>query len=175
MPPVVTDSKCLILVSSTISIYVGRNDSANSSSMENFKDSYSKLLDFMKNKNSNCKIFVCCSCPRGHTDVEDVNNIIKSLATCHRATFVDEYLAFYNNNRQLHTKSSMNHSNISTGNSLIAGGKVVDMVTIMRSLWPKNDVWSVVWRITLWVPVKRQLLCHACNNYGHKDSVCWNE
>lgn len=72
--------------------------------MENFKDKYSSLLDFIRNKNTSCKIFVCGSCPRGDTDVEDVNGIIKSLATSHKATFIDEYLAFYDNNRQLRTK-----------------------------------------------------------------------
>ena len=85
-------------------IYVGGNDSGNPVNMANFKDNYSKLLDYIRSKNTTCKIFVCGSCPRGDTDVEDINCIIKSLATSHNATFIDEYLAFYDNNRQLRTK-----------------------------------------------------------------------
>ena len=85
-------------------IYCGGNDSATPDKMEHFKKGYETLLKFIKTKNAECMVYMCNSCPRGHTDTTRVNNEIKSLAEAHGASYVDANSAFYDYNNELRTK-----------------------------------------------------------------------
>lgn len=72
--------------------------------MERFKKGYDNILQYIKNKTSGCKVYLCSSCPRGDTDIVHVNDVIEKLATHHGASFVDIHAAFYDNNDQLRSK-----------------------------------------------------------------------
>ena len=87
----------------SIIIYCGGNDSTKPDKMKSFKDGYDTLLKFIRNKNPECMVYLCSSCPRGDTDTTHVNTVIKSLAGTHSATYIDTYSAFYYNN-ELRTK-----------------------------------------------------------------------
>ena len=82
----------------SIIIYCGGNDSTKPDKMKSFKDGYDTLLKFIKNKNPECMVYLCSSCPRGDTDTTHINTVIKSLAGTHGATYIDAYSAFYYNN-----------------------------------------------------------------------------
>ena len=85
-------------------IYCGGNDSAKPNNVENFRKGYDTLLKFIKNKNPECMVYLCSSCPRGDTDTTDVNKVIKTMTVAHGGSYVDAYSAFYDNNNDLRTK-----------------------------------------------------------------------
>ena len=57
-------------------ITVGGNDASNNTDLGIFHNKFSDLIKTIKLKNSKCKLFLCTSCPRGDTDVTDVNDVI---------------------------------------------------------------------------------------------------
>lgn len=87
-----------------IIIYCGGNDSAESENSDNFKTAYEQLLQDIKNKNPDCKLYLCNSCPRGDTDTRGYNIVIKTLAESLGHGFVNAYDAFYDSNDELRTK-----------------------------------------------------------------------
>lgn len=84
-----------------IVVYVGGNDAANNSDMEYFEEKCDQFMRSIKNKNAECEIFMCTSCPRGDTEVEDVNDVIIRLSGIHGANCVDANLAFYDKSHNL--------------------------------------------------------------------------
>ena len=51
--------------------------------IEYFEEKYEQLLQHIKSKNQTCEIHLCTSCPRGDTDLGDVNDDIHRLwRTC---------------------------------------------------------------------------------------------
>ena len=87
-----------------IIIYCGGNDSAESENPDNFKTAYEQLLQDIRNKNPDCKLYLCNSCPRGDTDTRGYNIVIKTLAESQGHGFVNVYDAFYDSNDELRTK-----------------------------------------------------------------------
>ena len=67
-------------------VYVGGNDSSGQSDTEHFEHKYQQLILLVKEKNSRCNIFLCSSCPRGDTDVNDFNEAIKRLCNVNKLT-----------------------------------------------------------------------------------------
>ena len=88
---------------SDIVIYVGGNDSSDDTDIELFEEKYEQLIQHIKNKSQTCEIHLCTSCPRGDTDVEDVNVVIKRLSTEHQVKCIDTNSGFYDKNHQLRT------------------------------------------------------------------------
>lgn len=88
---------------SDIVIYVGGNDSSDDTDIELFEEKYDQLLQHIKNKTQTCEIHLCTSCPRGDTDVEVVNDVIKRLSTVHQVKCIDTNSGFYDKNHQLRT------------------------------------------------------------------------
>ena len=56
---------------------------------------YDQLLQFIQESNSQCKILMSNSCPRGDTSSSYVNDTIQALAEYHGAIFIDQYKAFH--------------------------------------------------------------------------------
>ena len=88
---------------SDIVIYLGGNDSSDDTDIELFEEKYEQLIQHIKNKSQTCEIHLCTSCPRGDTDVEDVNVVIKRLSTEHQVKCIDTNSGFYDKNHQLGT------------------------------------------------------------------------
>ena len=63
-----------------IIIYCGGNDSAKSDNTDSFKKAYEQLLQYIRSKNPDCKLYLCGSCPRGDADTTGFNTVIKTLA-----------------------------------------------------------------------------------------------
>ena len=84
-----------------IVIYVGGNDSSSNTDIELFEEKYEQLIQHIKSKNPSCEIHLCTSCPRGDTDVEDVNEVIKRLCEVHKVKCIDTNAGFYDKNQQL--------------------------------------------------------------------------
>ena len=84
-----------IMKFSHVIIYVGGNDASNGTDIEYFEERYDQLLQFIKESNSQCKILMSNSCPRGDTSTSDINDIIQALAEYHGAKFIDQYKAFH--------------------------------------------------------------------------------
>ena len=88
---------------SDIVIYVGSNDSSDNTDIEYFEEKYEQLLHHIKNKNPFCEIHLCTSCPRGDTDVDDVNDVIKRPCEEHQVKCIDIISGFYDKHHQLRT------------------------------------------------------------------------
>ena len=88
----------------SIVIYVGGNDSPKIRDTEQFETQYRELITLIREKNSDCKIYLCGSCPRGDADVSIINKVIDKLAEEYRLRYVDTYTPFYDKNEDLRTK-----------------------------------------------------------------------
>ena len=88
---------------SDIVIYVGGNDSSNSSDNEYFEEKYEQLLQHIKRITPTSKIHLCTSCPRGDTDVDETNDVIKRLCEEHEVKCIDTNSGFYDKHSQLRT------------------------------------------------------------------------
>ena len=88
---------------SDIVIYVGGNDSSDNSDTEYFEERYEQLLQHITSKTPTCKIHLCTSCPRGDTDVEETNDVIKRLCEEHEVKCIDTNSGFYDKHLQLRT------------------------------------------------------------------------
>ena len=87
----------------SVIIYVGGNDAARSQDpdMEYFEEKYDQMIKYIKNQNPNCDIYLCNMCPRGDTEINRTNEVIKSLSTVHRATYIDVFNGFYDKQKEL--------------------------------------------------------------------------
>lgn len=86
---------------SHIILYIGGNNASNKTDCEYFEEKYDQLIYFIKERNKDCKIVLVNSCPRGDTDVSQINEAISGLADQHEIMLVDAYKAFFNKKRQL--------------------------------------------------------------------------
>ena len=82
-------------------VYVGRNDSSGQSDIEHFEHKYQQLILLVKEKNSRCNIFLCSSCPRGDTDVNEFNEAIKRLCSVNKLIYVNSNADFYDKKGKL--------------------------------------------------------------------------
>ena len=114
-------------------IYCGGNDSAKPNIVENVRKGYDTLLKFIKNKNSECMVYLCSSCPRGDTDKTDVNKVIKTMTVAHGGSYVDAYSAFYDNNNDLRTKFYNPRDWIHLSNSGIK--RLLGTINLVVVLW----------------------------------------
>ena len=85
-------------------IYVGGNDAAQSDNTEMFVKCYKDFITSIKEKNRDCRIYLCSSCPRGDAEVHKFNDEIERLATDNSVRFIDIYPALYDKNKHLRTK-----------------------------------------------------------------------
>ena len=60
-----------------------------------------KLFLLIKKKNPAINIYLRSICPRGDTDVDNVNDVIKELSEIHNCVYVDINKTFYNKYDQL--------------------------------------------------------------------------
>ena len=56
---------------------------------------YDKLIQYIKVQNTQCKIMLCNSCPRGDTSTTELNEIIQSLTEHYGASLIDQDKAFH--------------------------------------------------------------------------------
>ena len=84
-------------------MYIGGNDSSDNSYTEYFEEKYEQLLQHIKSITPSCKIHLCTSCPRGDTDVEETNDVIKRLCEGHELKCIDTNSGFYYKHSQLRT------------------------------------------------------------------------
>ena len=77
-------------------ITVGGNDASNKTELGTFYETYRNLINSVKHQNAKCNLFLCTSCPRGDTDVTDINDVILQLCQEKSLTFVDVNENFYN-------------------------------------------------------------------------------
>ena len=84
-----------------IIVYVGGNNASNKTDPEYFEEKYKQLITSVKNSNSNSKIFLCTSCPRGDTDITEVNEVIMRLCQTNELTCIDTNADFYDKRNQL--------------------------------------------------------------------------
>lgn len=84
-----------------IVVYVGGNDTSRNTNLEYFEEKYDQLITSVKSKNSSCQLFLCTSCPRGDTEVMDINEVIMRLCETNKLTCIDTNSAFYDRKDQL--------------------------------------------------------------------------
>lgn len=84
-----------------IVVYVGGNNASSKTDLEYFEEKYEQLITFIKNKNYTSKLFLCTSCPRGDTDVTDINEVILRLCGRNELTCIDTNADFYDKKNQL--------------------------------------------------------------------------
>lgn len=80
---------------SKIVIYVGGNDASRCTDTNYFEHKYQQLIAHVKILNPTCKIFLCTACPRGDTNVTDINEMIEQLCHRNKLTCVNVYEAFF--------------------------------------------------------------------------------
>ena len=90
---------------STVIMYIGGNDAANSTSVGVIEDKYDQLISLIKCNNSACRVILCTVVPRGGVDVTQLNGCIQRLAEhwknqqieiaseCHNLFFKDGQLS----------------------------------------------------------------------------------
>ena len=88
----------------SIIIYVGGNDSPKIRDTEQFEAQYRELITLIREKNSDCNIYLCGSCWRGDADVSTINKVIDKLAQEYKLRYIDTYTPFYDKNEELRTK-----------------------------------------------------------------------
>lgn len=86
---------------SHVVIYVGGNNASRGSDIEFFEEKYDQLLDYIMQKNHQCKVLLASSCPRGDADTSDINGVIHRLAQVHKMQFVDMDHAFHNKHGEI--------------------------------------------------------------------------
>ena len=89
---------------SHVIVYVGGNDASSGIDIEYFEEMFDQVIQYIKESNSQCKIHLCLTCPRGDTSTKEVNDIILSLAQHYGIGLIDQDRAFHNK-----------HGNIITG------------------------------------------------------------
>lgn len=85
----------------SIVIYAGGNNSASQTDSRDFEEKYVELLASISAKTPNCKAYLCTSCPRGDTNVTEVNSIIKQLCVENGMVCIDANSAFFDKSQQL--------------------------------------------------------------------------
>lgn len=86
---------------SSIVLYVGGNNASSQTDTEYFEEKYTQLLTRIRNKNPGCQVYLCTSCPRGDTDVTDVNDILTQLCIEKGLKCININSAFYDRQGQL--------------------------------------------------------------------------
>ncbi|MEW8545036.1 MAG: GDSL-type esterase/lipase family protein [Candidatus Thiodiazotropha sp.] len=86
---------------SNIIVYVGGNNASNETDPEYFEEKYEQLITSIKNTSSNSKLFLCTSCPRGDTDVTEVNEVIMRLCHTNELICIDTNAGFYDKHNRL--------------------------------------------------------------------------
>ena len=94
-----------------ITVYVAENDAtqdhrAGAMLGENVETEYNeelcdKLIFLIKKKKPGINIYLCSICPRGDTDVDNVNDAIKELSEIYNCVYVDINKTFCNKYDQL--------------------------------------------------------------------------
>lgn len=89
----------------SVVIYVGGNDAARSRDpdMEYFEKKYDQLINYIKQQNPICEIYLCNMCPRGDVNINSTNNVIKRLSTVYGAVYIDTSNGFYDKQNELRT------------------------------------------------------------------------
>lgn len=87
----VSDQICLYDLQnfSTVVISVGGNDVSNGSDLEYVEERFDQLIVQIRNRNPDCKIFLCTSCPRNDCDVSELNSLLSSLCREHSIQVVE--------------------------------------------------------------------------------------
>lgn len=80
---------------SHVILYVGGNNASKRTEIEYFEEKYEQLLSKIK-QNSDCKVYMINSCPRGDTDITEINDVIYRLADHHQLQLIDAHHAFHN-------------------------------------------------------------------------------
>ena len=88
---------------------------------EYIEEIYDKLILQIKEKNPAINIYLCSICPRGDTEVDNVNDVIKELSEIHNCVFVDINRTFYNKYNQLKSHFYKPRDNIHLSPSGIRG------------------------------------------------------
>ena len=81
-------------------VYVGGNDASSRTDIEYFEEKYEQLLVHIQ-ENSQSKILLVNSCPRGDVDTGEVNEVIQGLKEHHKLELVDVHKAFFNRKGEL--------------------------------------------------------------------------
>ena len=80
---------------SHVIIFVGGNDASSGSDTEYFEERYEQVIQYLKQVNSSCKIYLCSVCPRSDTDTSDVNEAIHRVCQHNDIHMIDLNKAFY--------------------------------------------------------------------------------
>lgn len=80
---------------SHVIIYVGGNDASSGTDTEYFEERYEQVIQYLKQVNSSCKIYICNVCPRRDTDTSDVNEAIHRVCQHNDICMIDVNKAFY--------------------------------------------------------------------------------
>ena len=95
-----------------IVVYIGGNDSSRNTDIEYFEEKYEQFLSYVKEKNQTGKIYLCTPCPRGDTDVSDINDVIFRLCEEHEVMCISTNAAFYDKHNTLRTHFYKERDNI---------------------------------------------------------------
>ena len=79
-------------------LHVGGNDIAGKLFINAFREKYSSLIEYLKEKG--LKVYVSGLLPRGQTDVKPFNDILKSLCESREMDYIDNQDSFINSIRQ---------------------------------------------------------------------------
>lgn len=104
-----------------IIIYIGGNNASNKTDPEYFEEKYEQLITSIKNTSSDSKLFLCTSCPRGDTDITEVNEVILRLCRTNKLTCIDTHADFYDKKNQLRHHFFKHRDNIHLSRSGIKG------------------------------------------------------
>lgn len=90
---------------SNLVIYVGGNNAAQNSDSEHyseyFEERLEQLIQYIKGVNQECRIYLCNMCPRGDTNVADINDVILRQCRIHNVNHIDTYKGFFDKHNQL--------------------------------------------------------------------------
>ena len=77
------------------------NDASKNNDLEYVEEKYEQLINNIKSKNPSITIYLCYVCPRGDTNVTEINELILRQSQVHGAIYIDTNRDFYNKQKQL--------------------------------------------------------------------------
>ena len=84
-----------------IIIYVSGNDASQNNDLEYVEEKYKQLINNIKSKTPIMTIYLCNVCPRGDTNVTEINELTLKQSQVHGAIYIDTTRDFYDKQIQL--------------------------------------------------------------------------
>ncbi|CAC5425550.1 unnamed protein product [Mytilus coruscus] len=161
----------------TIIIHIGGNDFDNGDNLQSIRDNYEALLYLLNIKcHPHCKFVVSGILPRKGFNMHNPNEMLKDLCEQFNIQFIDHTNMFYDKNYHL-SYSFFHHDGIhlsKKGTSAFL--RSVDMHVSILGHTDQSERYCVHCgepnHNSKSCRHGRKVLCHSCNNFGHKEKFC---